>query len=89
VQLAYAIGVAEPVSVMVNTFDTGAIPDERIVRIVREVFPLTPEGIIEHLRLRRPIYRLSTNYGHFGRELEEFTWEYTDKADEIKRLAGQ
>jgi len=89
VQLAYAIGVAEPVSVMVNTFDTGAIPDERIVRIVREVFPLTPEGIIEHLRLRRPIYRLSTNYGHFGRALEEFTWEYTDKADEIKRLAGQ
>ncbi|MCD4651686.1 MAG: methionine adenosyltransferase [Candidatus Cloacimonetes bacterium] len=85
VQLAYAIGVAEPVSVMVNTFESAKIPDIEIVRIVRNLFPLTPEGIIEHLKLRRPIYRLTAAYGHFGREREEFAWEATDKKDEILR----
>lgn len=86
VQLAYAIGVAEPVSVMVNTFGSGTIADEKIVDIIRKVFPLNPEGIIEHLKLRRPIYKLTAAYGHFGRELENFTWEKLDKVDAIKKL---
>ena len=86
VQLAYAIGVANPVSVMVNTFGSGAIADEKIVKIIREVFPLTPEGIIEHLKLRRPIYKKTAAYGHFGRELENFTWEKLDKVDIIKNM---
>jgi hypothetical protein len=67
VQLAYAIGVAEPVSVMVNTFGTGVIPEERFTELVRENFPLTPKGIIDHLKLRRPIYRKTAAFGHFGR----------------------
>lgn len=86
VQLAYAIGIAEPVSLLVNTFGTGKISDQKIVEIVRQVFELTPEGIIESLRLRRPIYKLTAAYGHFGRELEEFSWEKTDKVEEIKAL---
>ncbi|MCD4828552.1 MAG: methionine adenosyltransferase [Candidatus Cloacimonetes bacterium] len=89
VQLAYAIGVAEPVSVMVNTFDSGKLSDMDIVAIVRELFPLTPEGIMEHLRLRRPIYRLTAAYGHFGRELEEFSWERTDMVIAIQKLADK
>ena len=87
VQLAYAIGVAEPVSVFVNTFGTGKIPDDKLMAIVCEVFPLTPNGIINHLKLRRPIYELTAAYGHFGRELEEFTWEKTDKVDILKKKA--
>jgi S-adenosylmethionine synthetase len=88
VQLAYAIGVAEPVSVMVDTFGTGVIPNSRITEIVRSVFKLTPKGIIETLDLRRPIYRPTAAYGHFGRKGDSFTWEKTDKADTIKKEAG-
>jgi S-adenosylmethionine synthetase len=75
VQLAYAIGVADPVSVMVDTFGSGVIPDERLTKVVREVFPLTPRGIIEELRLLQPIYRITASYGHFGRSEPEFRWE--------------
>ncbi|MEW5766624.1 MAG: methionine adenosyltransferase [bacterium] len=84
VQIAYAIGVAEPVSVMINTKTTGKIPDEEMTPIVRKVFPLTPSGIIKHLDLRRPIYKATAAYGHFGREEEGFTWEVCDKVDELK-----
>ncbi|MDI6794889.1 MAG: methionine adenosyltransferase [bacterium] len=84
VQLAYAIGVAEPVSVLVNTKTTGKVPDEELVPIVRKVFPLTPTGIIKHLDLRRPIYLATAAYGHFGREEEGFTWELCDRVDELK-----
>jgi S-adenosylmethionine synthetase len=84
VQLAYAIGVAEPVSVSVDTFGTGAVADERIVELIRAHFPLTPKGMIEHLRLRRPIYRKTAAFGHFGRTEETFTWEATGKADVLR-----
>jgi S-adenosylmethionine synthetase len=84
VQLAYAIGVADPVSVMVETFGTGRVPEERITKAVREVFPLTPKGIIGHLNLLRPIYLQTASYGHFGRSGPGFTWERTDKAAELK-----
>ena len=84
VQLAYAIGVAEPVSVRVNTFGTGKLPEARLVSILREVFPLTPKGIIEYLDLRRPIYRNTAAYGHFGRSPEEMTWESTKGAEELR-----
>ena len=83
VQLAYAIGVAEPVSVSVDTFGTAAVADSRIVELIREHFPLTPRGMIEHLRLRRPIYRQSAAFGHFGRVEETFSWEATDKAEAL------
>ena len=85
VQVSYAIGVAEPTSVMVNTFGTGTIPDDEIIKRVRAVFDLTPSGIIEMLDLIRPIYRQTAAYGHFGRELPDFTWEKTDRADALKR----
>jgi len=88
VQLAYAIGVAEPVSVMADTFGTGAVPDEQITELVRAIFPLTPRGMIEELDLRRPIYRQTAAYGHFGRSEPEFTWERTDKAETIRKEAG-
>jgi S-adenosylmethionine synthetase len=88
VQVAYAIGVAEPVSVMVDCNGTGKIPSKRISEIVREVFDLRPRAIIEQLDLLRPIYRKTAAYGHFGRELPEFTWERTDKADLIREKAG-
>jgi len=88
VQLAYAIGVAEPVSVMVDTFGTGTIPDAQITALVRSIFKLTPRGIIETLNLRRPIYRETASYGHFGRTGPGFTWELTDRADEIRKEAG-
>ena len=84
IQVSYAIGVAEPTSVMVNTFGTGTIPDEEIVKRVRAVFDLTPYGIIEMLDLIRPIYRQTAAYGHFGRELPDFTWEKTDRAAALK-----
>ena len=87
VQLAYAIGVSEPVSVYVDTEGTGRIDDARICELVREIFPLTPSGIIKHLDLRRPIYRKTAAGGHFGRNEPEFTWEKTDKAKELARAA--
>jgi S-adenosylmethionine synthetase len=88
VQLAYAIGVAEPVSVMVNTFGTGLIPDARFTELVRANFLLTPRAIIDTLRLRRPIYRKTAAFGHFGRTEDTFTWEATDKAAALKDQAG-
>ncbi len=83
VQLAYAIGVAEPVSVMVHTFGTGVVEEERLVELVRENFQLTPKGMIEHLKLRRPIYRMTAAFGHFGRTEPSFSWENTDKAEAL------
>jgi len=88
VQLAYAIGVADPVSVRVDTFGTGVIPDERFTELVRENFVLTPRGIIDHLKLRRPIYRKTAAFGHFGRTEETFSWEFTDKAGALKDQAA-
>jgi S-adenosylmethionine synthetase len=87
VQLAYAIGVSEPVSVRVDTEGTGKIDDARLCELVREVFPLTPSGIIKHLDLRRPIYRKTAAGGHFGRNEPEFTWEKTDKAKQLVKAA--
>ncbi|MGD0844061.1 MAG: methionine adenosyltransferase [Geobacteraceae bacterium] len=88
VQIAYAIGVAEPVSVMVDTSGTGKIPSVRIAQIIREVFDLRPRAIIEELDLLRPIYKKTAAYGHFGRELPEFTWERRDKIDVIREKSG-
>jgi S-adenosylmethionine synthetase len=88
VQLAYAIGVADPVSVAVDTFGSGRIGEDRIVALIREHFPLTPKGIIEHLDLRRPVYRATAAYGHFGRREAGFTWESTRLADALRRGAG-
>jgi S-adenosylmethionine synthetase len=88
VQLAYAIGVAEPVSVMINSFGTGKIPSNQIARIVRDEFDMRPAAIIQQLDLLRPIYRQTAAYGHFGRELPEFTWEFTDRADSLRSRAG-
>ncbi len=85
VQVAYAIGVAEPVSLMVQTFGTGKIPDEELTKLVQKHFDFTPGGIIEALDLRRPIYRKTAAYGHFGRELKEFTWEKTDMIETLKK----
>ncbi|AJI56578.1 methionine adenosyltransferase [Francisella philomiragia] len=87
VQVAYAIGVAKPVSLMVNTFGTGKISDSKIEKLVSETFDLRVGKIIENLDLLRPIYRKTSNYGHFGRELPEFTWEKIDKADNLKSAA--
>jgi len=84
VQLSYAIGVAEPIAVTVDTFDTGTLSDEELTRIVRKVFPLKPGEIIEYLNLKRPIYRNTAVYGHFGRNEEYFTWEKLDKVNELK-----
>ena len=88
VQVAYAIGVAKPLSVMVNTFGTGKIDENKLAEIVREVFDLRPKGIVQELDLLRPIYAKTAAYGHFGRELPEFTWERTDKVDALKAAAG-
>ncbi|HEV8385935.1 MAG TPA: methionine adenosyltransferase [Candidatus Acidoferrales bacterium] len=88
VQLAYAIGVAEPVSVMADTFGTGVIPDEQLTDIICANFSLTPRGIIETLNLRRPIYRQTAAYGHFGRTEPGFTWERSDKAEAIRKAVG-
>jgi S-adenosylmethionine synthetase len=88
VQLAYAIGVAEPVSVLVDTDGTGKVSDEKMTDLVRKHFKLTPRGIIESLDLRRPIYRKTAAFGHFGRTEPEFTWERTDKASALKADAG-
>jgi S-adenosylmethionine synthetase len=88
VQLAYAIGVAEPVSVMVDAFGTATVPEDRITSLVRESFSLTPKAIIEALDLRRPIYKPTAAYGHFGRTGPGFTWEKTDRADALRKAAG-
>jgi S-adenosylmethionine synthetase len=88
VQMAYAIGVPEPVSVLAETFGTGKVPPEDIVKIIRKNFDLTPKGMIETLDLRRPIYKKTAVYGHFGRNDPDFTWEKTDKAETLKKEAG-
>jgi S-adenosylmethionine synthetase len=88
VQVAYAIGVAEPVSVMINTFGTGKIPSNDIARIARDEFDMRPRAIIEQLDLLRPIYRQTAAYGHFGRELPEFTWERKDRVESLRKRAG-
>ena len=88
VQLAYAIGVADPVGVRIDSFGTGLVPDERIASLVREMFPLTPKGIINELKLRRPIYRKTAAGGHFGRNDPDFTWEATGKAADLRKAAG-
>jgi S-adenosylmethionine synthetase len=80
--------VAQPVSIMVHTFGTGRVPEERLAELVREVFDMRPRAIIEQLDLLRPIYKKTAAYGHFGRELPEFTWEKTDKAAILKDKAG-
>jgi S-adenosylmethionine synthetase len=85
VQLAYAIGVSKPVSVTVDSYGTGSIPDDRITNAVNEVFDLTPLGIISRLKLRRGIFAKTAAYGHFGREEPEFTWELTDAVAELQR----
>jgi len=87
IQLAYAIGVAEPVSIMVDTHGTGKLSEQSIITIIRELFDLTPLGIIRTLKLRRPIYLKTAAYGHFGRNDEGFTWEELDRVNEIKRVA--
>ncbi|HZH89955.1 MAG TPA: methionine adenosyltransferase [Pyrinomonadaceae bacterium] len=88
VQLAYAIGVSEPVSVLVDTSGTGRVSEDALAKLVREHFELTPHGIIKSLNLRTPIYRKTAAYGHFGRQLEGFTWEATDKAEKLREAAG-
>jgi len=87
VQIAYAIGVPEPVSILVDTFGTGKIEQEAIVRLIKNNFPLSPKGIIDTLNLRRPIYRKTAAYGHFGRTDDEFTWEKIDKAAALRKEA--
>ena len=88
VQLSYAIGIAEPTSVYVTTEGTGKIDEDRLGKLVREHFPLTPRAMIEHLNLRRPIYRETARHGHFGRELPTFTWEKVDKAEVLRKAGG-
>src|SRR5690606_23341433 len=88
VQVAYAIGVAQPVSLMVHTYGTGRIAEEKIEALIRKHFDLRPKGIIQSLDLLRPIYRKTAAYGHFGRDEPEFTWEHTDKAAALKADAG-
>ena len=87
-QLAYAIGVAQPVSVLVDTYGTGKLADAEIAALVQQVFKLTPSGIIDTLKLRRPIYQQTASYGHFGRSGADFTWEKTDKVKALKKAAG-
>lgn len=88
VQLAYAIGVPDPVAVTVNTYGTARVSEEKIVKVIKEMFDLTPRGMIRTLKLRRPIYKRTACYGHFGRNEDGFTWEYLDKVDDIKRALG-
>ena len=87
-QIAYAIGISKPVSITVKTFGTGKIAEDRLVQVVGQVFDLRPKAIIQQLDLLRPIYKKTAAYGHFGRELPEFTWERTDKAEALKSAAG-
>ena len=86
VQLAYAIGVAQPVSINVDTFGTGVVSEERMADAIREVFDLRPAGITKMLDLKRPIYKKTAAYGHFGRTDEDFTWERTDRVDDLKKV---
>jgi S-adenosylmethionine synthetase len=88
IQVSYAIGVAEPTSISIETFGTGKISDEKIVGLIREHFNLKPRGIVEMLDLLRPIYKKTAAYGHFGREDAAFSWEKTDKADALRDAAG-
>jgi S-adenosylmethionine synthetase len=88
IQISYAIGVAEPTSINIETFGTGRIPEDRIAALVREHFDLRPYSIVKMLDLIRPIYRKTAAYGHFGREQPEFTWERTDRAEELRSAAG-
>ena len=88
VQLSYAIGVADPISILVDTEGTAKIPEDRIAKLVRKNFPLKPRAMIKHLKLLRPIYLETARHGHFGRELPTFTWEKTDKAALLRREAG-
>jgi len=88
IQLAYAIGVARPVAVMVETFGTGRIPNERIIELINQNFDLRPGAIIKNLQLRRPIYKKTAVYGHFGRNDPDFTWERIDKAETLRQQAG-
>jgi S-adenosylmethionine synthetase len=88
IQIAYAIGVAQPVSVMVDLMGTGVVPKQKVEDLVTEVFDLRPAAIIEHLDLLRPIYRKTSAYGHFGRNEPEFLWENTDIADVLREKAG-
>jgi S-adenosylmethionine synthetase len=88
VQLAYAIGVAEPVSIMVDSFGTGKVSDAQLTAAVRKVFDLTPRGIISRLDLRKPVFKRTAAYGHFGREEGGFTWERTDMVGELQRAIG-
>jgi S-adenosylmethionine synthetase len=88
VQIAYAIGVPDPISLLVDTFGTGKVPSEKISAAIRKIFPLTPKGIIDHLNLRRPIFKKTAAYGHFGREDADFTWEKTDKAAALRKEVG-
>jgi S-adenosylmethionine synthetase len=88
VQLSYTIGVAEPVSVMINTYRTSKIPPDDIAKLVRKYFSLKPAEMIKYLDLLRPIYKKTAAYGHFGRTEPEFTWERTDMADKLKKAAG-
>jgi S-adenosylmethionine synthetase len=85
IQIAYAIGIANPLSVMVDTYGTGKIPDEKITELVKKHFDMRPKAIIDNLKLLRPIYRKTAVYGHFGREDPDFTWEKTDKADLLRK----
>jgi S-adenosylmethionine synthetase len=89
IQIAYAIGVAEPVSVAADTFGTGKVDEAKLGEAIRAIFPLTPGGIIEYLNLRRPIFKKTAAYGHFGRKEPEFTWERTDKANALRADAGR
>jgi len=88
VQIAYAIGIAKPVTVLINTFGTGKIPEEKILELVEKHFDMRPKAIIEHLKLLRPIYRKSTLFGQFGRDDPDFTWEKTDMAETLRKDAG-
>jgi len=88
VQMAYAIGVADPVSLLVDTYETSKLPEQRIAEAVRKIFPMKPREIIKHLQLLRPIYRRTAAFGHFGRTEPEFTWEKTDMAAALKKEAG-
>jgi len=88
VQVAYAIGTASPVGLYVETFGTHHVPEARIQSAIREVFDLRPGAIVRDLDLLRPIYAATATYGHFGRELPEFTWERTDRADDLRRAVG-
>ena len=88
-QVAYAIGVADPVSIMVETFGTGKVPNSKLEQMIRKHFDFTPSGIIKYLDLRRPFYRKTAAYGHFGRNEPEFTWEHTNSADVLRSAAAK